>query len=94
MGIGAAMRKGQYPEEKIVAILKEAAQLGNAAEVCRKYGISQPTFFRWKQKYSGMEISEVSRLKELEAENARLHRIVSRQTLEIDGLKEVLGKKW
>lgn len=88
------MKKGQYPEEKIVAILKEAAQMGNAAEVCRKYGISQPTYFRWKQKYSGMEVSEVTRLKEMEAENARLHRLVSRQALEIDGLKEVLGKKW
>ena len=88
------MKKGQYSEEQIVAILKEAAQTGNAAEVCRKFGISQPTFFRWKQKYSGMEVSEVARLKDLEAENARLHKLVSRQALEIDGLKEVLGKKW
>jgi len=88
------MKKGKYSEEKIVAILKEAAQLGNASEICRKYGISSPTFFRWKQKYSGLEASELSRLKELEIENARLHRIVSKQTLEIDGLKEVLGKKW
>ena len=88
------MKKGQYSEEKIVAILKEAAEIDNAAEVCRKYGVSQPTFFRWKQKYSGMEVSEVTRLKEMEAENARLHRLVSRQALEIDGLKEVLKKKW
>jgi len=88
------MKKGQYTEEKIVSILREAQQTENAAEVCRKYGVSQATFFRWKQKYSGMEVSEVTRLKDLEAENARLHRLVSRQALEIDGLKEVLGKKW
>jgi putative transposase len=88
------MKKGQYTEEKIVAILREAQQTENAAEVCRKYGVSQATFFRWKQKYSGMEVSEITRLKDLEAENARLHRLVSRQALEIDGLKEVFGKKW
>jgi putative transposase len=94
MGKGSDMKNRQYPEEKIVAILKEATQMGNAAEVCRKYGVSQSTNFRWKQKYSGMEVSEVTRLKEMEAENASLHRLFSRQALEIDGLKEVLGKKW
>lgn len=88
------MKKGQYSEQKIVAILKEALETENAAEVCRKYGVSQPTFFRWKQKYSGMEVSEVTKMKELIAENAKLHKLVSRQALEIDGLKEVLGKKW
>lgn len=88
------MKKGQYSEQKIVAILKEALETENAAEVCRKYGVSQPTFFRWKQKYSGMEVSEVTKMKELITENAKLHKLVSRQALEIDGLKEVLGKKW
>jgi putative transposase len=88
------MKKGQYSDEKIVSILKEAAQLGNAAEICRKYGITPTTFSRWKQKYSGMEVSEVARLKELEAENTRLHKIVAKQLLDIDALKEVLGKKW
>lgn len=61
------MKKGHYREEKIVAILKAATQSGNAVEVCRTYGLSQPTYFRWKQKYSRMEIAEVARLKEMEA---------------------------
>jgi putative transposase len=88
------MKRGQYSEEKIVKILKEAVEVGNATEICRKYGISHSTFTRWKDKYSGLEVSDVVKLKQLEAENARLHRIVSKQALEIEGLKEVVSKKW
>jgi putative transposase len=88
------MKKGQYTEEKIVQILKEASDVGNASEVCRKYGVSHSTFTRWRAKYSGLEVSDVTRLKQLETENTRLHRIVSKQALEIDGLKEVVSRKW
>jgi putative transposase len=88
------MKKGQYSDEKIVQILKEAAEVGNVSEVCRKYGVSQLTFGRWRAKFSGLEVSDVARLKQLEAENTRLHRIVSKQALGIDGLKEVVSKKW
>ena len=88
------MKGTRYSEEKIVAILKEALEVGNASEVCRKYGVSQQSFFRWKAKYAGMEMSDVAKMKALEAENARLHKIVARQVLEIDGLKEVVSKKW
>ena len=88
------MKRGQYSEEKIVKILKEAVEVGNATEICRKYAISHSTFTRWKDKYSGLEVSDVVKLKQLETENARLHRIVSKQALEIDGLKEVVSKKW
>ena len=64
------------------------------AEICREYGISEQTFYNWKSKYGGMSLSELQRVKELEAENARLKRIVADQQISIDILKEVNSKKW
>lgn len=82
----------RYGEEQIIAILKEADGSGNVGEVIRRHGISAHTYYRWKSKYSGMEVSEARRLKQLEDENRRLKRIVADQTLNIQVLKEALGK--
>jgi putative transposase len=62
--------------------------------VCRRHGISEQSFYRWKNKYGGMDVSEARRLKQLEDENTRLKRIVAEQTLAIEGLKEIAAKKW
>ena len=82
----------RYSEEQIIAILKEADGAGNVGEVIRRHGISAHTYYRWKSKFAGMEVSEARRLKALEAENRRLKRIVADQVLDIQLLKEALGK--
>jgi len=66
----------------------------SVSEVCRKYGVAEQTVYRWRSKYGGLETSELQRLRELEAENGRLKRIVAQQALDIDVLKEVVSKKW
>ena len=82
----------RYSEEQIIAILKEADGSGNVGEVIRRHGISAHTYYRWKSKFGGLEVSEARRLKQLEDENRRLKRIVADQTLNIQILKEALGK--
>ena len=82
----------RYSEEQIIAILKEADGSGNVGEVIRRHGISAHTYYRWRSKYGGLELSEARRLKALEDENRRLKRIVADQTLNIQILKEALGK--
>lgn len=84
--------KKRYTEEQIIRILKEVESGTTVASVCRKYGVSEATVYRWRQKYSGMEQSQLRRLKELEQENARLKKIVAEQALDIDTLKDLLGK--
>lgn len=64
------------------------------AEVCRQYGVSEQTVYRWRSKYSGIDNSELHRLRELEAENSRLKKIVAQQALDIDALKDLVAKKW
>lgn len=89
-----ASRGTRYKEEQIIRILKEVESGISVTEVCRKYGVSEQTVYRWRNKYGGLETSELQRLRELEAENSRLKRIVAQQALDIDVLKEVVSKKW
>ena len=84
----------RFKEEEIVKILKEAEQVGNVREVIRKYNVSEQSYYRWRQKYGGMETSEVRRLKDLERENAELKKMVAEQALDIRMLKDVNSKKW
>jgi putative transposase len=88
------MKKSRFTEEQIVAALKLAEAGSKVGEVCRKLGISEQTFYRWKQKYGGMEVSDARRLKALEEENRRLKKLVADQALDMQILKEVLAKKW
>ena len=84
----------RYKEEQIIRILKEVENGISVSEVCRKYGVAEQTVYRWRSKYGGLETSELQRLRELEAENSRLKRIVAQQALDIDVLIEVISKKW
>ena len=84
----------RFKEEEIVKILKEAESVGNVREVIRKYNVSEQSFYRWRQKYDGMETSEVRRLKDLERENAELKKVVAELTLDNRMLKDINAKKW
>lgn len=86
------MKKTKFTEAQIIGILKEQEQGQKVADICRKHGISEPTFYNWKSKYAGMSVDELKRLKELEQENARLKKIVANQSLEIDIIKDLLKK--
>lgn len=88
------MRRRQYSEEQIVGILKEAEAGAKPAELCRRYGMSKETFYRWRRMYGGLEVGETRRLKALEEENRRLKQVVADQALNLQVLKELLGKKW
>ena len=84
----------RFKEEEIVKILKEAEELGNVRDVIRKHNVSEQSFYRWRQKYGGMQTSEVRRLKDLERENTELKKMVAEQALDIRMLKDVNAKKW
>lgn len=86
--------KKRFTDEQIVRILQEAENGMATKDVCRKHNISEQTFYRWKSKYAGMEVSEVKRLKELERENEELKKMVAEQALDIRMLKDVNSKKW
>ncbi|MFN4122272.1 MAG: transposase [Flavobacteriales bacterium] len=88
------MKKSKFTEAQILSVLKTLEDGKKVSEICREFGISEPTFYNWKSKYGGMTLSELKRVKELEAENTRLKRIVAEQQLSIDVLKEVNSKKW
>jgi putative transposase len=86
--------KKRFTEEQIITILKEVDAGTPLKEVCRKYGISTASYYNWKAKFGGMEISETQRLRTLEAENNKLKRLVADQALDIVALKDILSKKW
>lgn len=87
------MKRTKFTESQIIGILKEQDQGKKVTEICREHGISQPTFYQWKSKYSGMEVQQLKRMKELEAELAQYKKIVAEQTLDIRILKDVIKKK-
>lgn len=88
------MQKSKFTEEQIIRILKENEAGIKVSDLCRKYGFSDGTFYNWKSKYGGMNISEARRLKQLEDENKKLKRIVADLMIDNDALKDVLSKKW
>jgi putative transposase len=88
------MKRKQFTEEQIIGILKQAEAGGNNQDICRKNGITEQTFYRWRSKYVGMQISEAKRLKELETENRKLKQLLAEAQLDNAALKEVLSKNW
>ena len=87
------MKKSKFTESQFIGILKQQESGKSVAEICREYGLSQPTFYQWKSKFSGMEVAQLKRLKELESEVSQYKRIVAEQTLQITVLKDVIEKK-
>ena len=88
------MKRKRFSEEKIIGVLKEHEAGAKVDDICRRHGISSATFYTWRKKYGGMDASEAKRLRELEAENAKLKRIVADQMLDMTAMKELLAKMY
>ncbi len=88
------MKSSRFSEEQIIGILKEQESVMSTAEVCRRHGISSATFYKWKAKFGGLEVSDARRLKQLEDENARLKRLLADAVLDNAMLKEIASKKF
>ena len=88
------MKAKRFTEDQIIGVLKQAEAGAGTKDLCRQHGISEATFYNWKAKYAGMTVSEARRLKELEAENSRLKRLLADAELDKAALKDLLGRKW
>lgn len=88
------MKRKRFTEEQIIGVLKEAESTGNVRDTCRKHNVTEQTFYRWRQKYGGMDVSEAKRLRSLEKENAELKKLVADLTLDNRMLKDVNSRKW
>ena len=88
------MRQGRFSEEQIIGILKQNEAGAPVAQLCREHSIGESTFYKWKSKYGGLEVSEAKRLRALEDENSKLKRLLAESHLDIAALKDVLSKKW
>jgi len=88
------MKKSKFSESQIIGILKEQQTGKSTSDICREHGISQATFYGWKTKYSGMEVNQLKKVKELEVELSKYKKIVAEQTLQITVLKDVIEKKF
>ena len=86
------MKRGRFTEEQIIGVLKEHQAGPSAVELCRKHGISDATFYNWRSKFGGMEVSEAKRLKQLEDENAKLKKLLAESVVDVSTLRERLGK--
>ena len=88
------MKRKRFTEEQIIGILKEHDLGAKTADLCRKHGISEATFYNWKSKFGGMDVSEAKRLKQLQDENGKLKKLLADAMLDNAALKDLLGKKW
>jgi len=88
------MKRSRFTQEQIIGVLKEHQAGAAAAELCRKHGISDATFYTWRSKYGGMEVSDARKLKGLEEENAKLKKLLAESMLDVSTLREMLAKNW
>ncbi len=88
------MKRSRFSDEQIIGILNEHQAGLGAKELCRKHGVSDATFYKWRSKYGGMEVSDAKKLKALETENAKLKKLLAEQMMDVSTLKEMLGKNF
>jgi putative transposase len=88
------MKRSRFSDEQIIGVLKEQESGAVTADVCRRHGISEATFYKWKAKFGGLEVTEAKRLRTLEEENAKLKKLLAEAMLDIAVLKDISSKKW
>ena len=88
------MKKKRYNEEQIIGAIQKHEAGAKVDDICRELGIASGTFYNWRSKYAGMEVSEAKRLRELEKENAKLKKLLAEKLLEAEAMKDIISKKW